>query len=162
MERHRPRKNFGVSLEQAIGNDALRELYFTERTGARRAGESVWVVRNFAYFDSGMTAGSGMLNEWIRDAVLKAGGFVYTGSTRVTAPKYDYFTEDKPRGYVEGIDDVGFDVYAITKVQDLDNPLIEGPADEHEVKPHHLNTEPLESLSQAMKMLEDYIKDTAI
>jgi hypothetical protein len=120
MERLRPRKEFGVTLEQAIRHDFLREQYLTERYAAIREGEAVWKVRNFHWLDASEDEG----------------------------PVLDYYSENNHRGFIEGNERFGFQVYATP--HELGEP------------PHHLNAETVELESEAKKKLEDYIRDTSI
>jgi hypothetical protein len=121
MERQRSRKEFGITFEEALKHPELREQYFSERIAAIRAGESVWMVRGF----SGLEAAS-------EDEV----------------PVFNYYTEGQHRGFIEGNERYGYQVYA--------PPLEEGE------RPHHLNAEPVELFNEAQKSLEDYIKDTTL
>jgi hypothetical protein len=134
MERLRPRKEFGVTLEQAIEYDSLREQYLTERHAAIRAGERIWKVRNFHWLDASEDEG----------------------------PVLDYYSGARHRGFLEGTDAVGYDVYAMTREVDLADPLMRGPADEHRLIPYKLNTEMVETRRLAEIVLESYVEETAI
>jgi hypothetical protein len=134
MERIRPRKEFGVTMEQAAGNHALREQYFTERYSAIRQGEKVWVVRSF---------------DW-------------TEAAEDEGPVINYYSGGKPRGFVEGSDWVGYDVYAMVREVELDDPLMRGPADEHRMIPYKLNTEIIDSRRLAEIALEEHVEATSL
>ncbi len=88
-----------------------------------------------------------------RVALIKSGipiwilrGFNDDVSMDDNDPVYDFYSDGGLRGYVEGSIENGYQVY--------------GPAIEPDDGPHHLNTEPVGTLNEAQKKLEEYIKDT--
>lgn len=104
-----------ITHDEAIRYPEFRNSYVAERVELIKLGEPVWMLRNFDD-DSDMERGT----------VL------------------DYYQGGGLRGYVDGNELDGFQVY--------------GPEIEEGEGSHHLNTEPVGLLSEAKKSLADYIR----
>jgi hypothetical protein len=105
-----------ISHDDVIINPELWAQYKDERVALVKAGKPIWMLRGI---DAGDTEPAIVL---------------------------DYYESGGLRGYVEGDDLDGYQVY--------------GPEAEEGRGPLHLNTEPVMLLSEAQKSLADYIKDT--
>ncbi|HSX18308.1 MAG TPA: hypothetical protein VLE51_03065 [Candidatus Saccharimonadales bacterium] len=103
-----------ITHDEAINDRDLRMDYVLERVARVKAGLPTWKLRGF--------------NKREGDE-----GYVY-----------DFYFKDQMRGYIEGNDLDGYQVYLSS-------------TDEDEDRPQHLNTEPIDYLRTAQELLEDAV-----
>ena len=108
-----------ISHDEAIRSPQIWAKYRDERVALIKAGQPVWML-------------PGIFGE---DATEKAKGDLVL----------DYYQGGGRRGFIEGNELDGFQVYA--------------PEIEEGMGPHHLNGEPVGLLSEARRMLEGYIQE---
>lgn len=120
-----------ISHDEAIADPARREAYRLERSLAKANGQRVWEIRSFQPFERGQNA----------------------------LATYDYFFKEIPRGYLEGNDEIGYDVRAaMFKVESTAfGPHIE------QVGMINLSLDgPKDNFYEAKKTLEDFVHGTVL
>lgn len=116
---YREKPRLTVTEEEAIRDPRLRRQYRDERIVLIKSGASAWMLRGF---DGPSEMGPGVV--------------------------VDYYAAGGLRGYIEGDDLEGYQVY--------------GHSVEAEEGPHHLNTEPIKLRSEAERTLRDYVSEALL
>ncbi|MBA3757836.1 hypothetical protein H0X09_03155 [Candidatus Saccharibacteria bacterium] len=109
-----------ITEEDAIASPKLRAEYLSERITLVKSGTPVWILRNF---DGPSDMESGVI--------------------------VDFYAAGVQRGYIEGNDLDGYQVYG---------PAIEELGD----GPVHLNMEPVDNRSEAERILRDYVYEALL